>query len=203
MENEDNKKNIFQEVDTELENIESLESELDELETTDELPVFSNEISANSLPDTPVGAKKYNRESMDGKEIMILKVQMFNANKETDELVTSLSNKDVQYYKTKFILTYDEENSEGVKHREYISGGIQFLQKNGNISAPSLWYEGANNQLADLFSKVAEFKKVDPKELSPREFLNFLNSGPKCLIKWVDVEFKKVVTHKNLVEKFL
>jgi dimeric dUTPase (all-alpha-NTP-PPase superfamily) len=158
----------------------------------------------NSLSETPVGqSKKYNRESMDGKTVKILKAQMFNPDVDNDKLITSMTNKDVKYYKTKFILTYDEENSEGVKHREYISGGIQFLQKDSTISVPSLWYESANNQISELFAKVADFKKITPKELSPREFMNFLNSGPKCVIKWTDVEFNKNITQKNLVEKFL
>ena len=196
MENEE--KNVFEELDTELDVV------LEEPQTNEELPSYSDEVNIDKLPDIPVGqSKKYIRESMDGETVKILSAKMFNPNKETDELITSLSNKDVQYYKTKFILTYDKDNSEGVKHREYISGGIQFVQKDGSISAPSLWYEGATNQLSDLFEKVAKFKGIEPKELSPREFMNFLNSGPKCVIKWADVEYRKKITHKNLVEKFV
>jgi hypothetical protein len=198
MENKE-EKNIFEEVDMELNDVpESEETK------TNEVPSYSDEVDIDNLSDTPVGQnKKYTRESLDGETVKVLSAKMFNPDRTNDDIITSMTNPDSKYYKTKFLITFDKENSEGVKHREYLSGAIQFIQKDGSISAPSLWYEGADNQVATLFNKVANAKGVEPKELSPREFMNFLNSGPKCVMKYTDVKFNKVIYHKNLVEKFI
>lgn len=194
-------KNPFEEAEMEQNEV----PEVEETQTSsEELPDYSDEIDTEKLSDTPVGqSKKYNRESLDGETVTILSAKMFNPDRENDNIITSMTNPDSKYYKTKFVITYDKENSEGVKHREYLSGAIQFIQKDGSLSAPSLWYEGADNQVATLFAKVAEYKKVEPKELSPKQFMNFLNSGPKCVIKLTDVKFNKKVFQKNLVEKFI
>lgn len=196
-------KNPFEELEGQH-NVPTEEQQSEEIETKSEELPQTDEINVNSLPNTPVGqAKKYKRESLDGKEVKILSVKMFNPDKENDEIIKAMSNPDTKYYKTKFLLTYDIENSEGVKHREYLSGAIQFIQKDNSISSPLLWFEGSESQVGDLFAKVAKYKNIDPKDLSPREFMNFLNSGPKCLIKDTEVKFNKVVHHKNLVEKFI
>lgn len=164
----------------------------------------SDEINFNSLPDVGVGdMKKYERQDLQGKTVKIVSAKMFNANPKTDELLTALSNKETKYYKTKFILTYDSENKDGLKDREYLSGALQFLQKDGSISQPLLWFEGADSQVAELFEKVAKFKGIEPKKLSPREFMNFLNSGPSAELYSKEVIYLKQKYHKNMVKEFV
>jgi hypothetical protein len=193
-------KNPFEDVEMELNGVPQVE----EPQTSEELPGYSDEIDMNSLPDTPVGQnKKYNRESLDGETVKIQSVKMFNPNRETDEIIDSLSGNGSKYYKTKILITYDKENSEGVKHREYLSGAIQFIQKDGSLSSPNIWYEGSESQVGALFEKVAKIKNIEPKELSPREFMNFLNSGPKCVVKYTEVKYNKQKYYKNLIEKFI
>jgi hypothetical protein len=193
--------NPFEEIENELEGVQEVE---ETQKSSEELPSYSDEIDMDKLSDTPVGQnKKYTRESLDGKTVTIFSAKMINPDRTNDKIITAMSNSESKYYKTKFVLTFNEENSKGVRHREYLSGAIQFIQKDGSLSAPSLWYEAADNQVANLFEKVAKFKGIEPKDLSPKQFMNFLNSGPKCVIKYTDVEFNKKILQKNLVEKFI
>ena len=165
---------------------------------------ITDEIDFSNLSDKGVGElKKYERENLDGKTVKILSAKLFNPDTKTEEPTTALSNKDTKYYKTKFILTYNLENKDGVKHREYISGALQYVQKDGSISSPQLYYEGAESQVSDLFVKVAKFKGVEPKSLSPREFMNFLNSGPTVILEWKEVIYMKQKYYKNLVKEFV
>ena len=164
----------------------------------------SDEIDIDNLDDTAVGEnKKYERESLDKQVVKIKHVKLFNPDRENDEVITSLSNKDVKYYKTKFIITFDKKNKDGVNHREYLSGAIQYIQKDGSLSQPMFWYKGTNSQVGKLWERVAEFKGVEPEDLSPREFVSFLNSGVKAEIEYADVEFRKQKYKKNLIKKFV
>ena len=164
----------------------------------------SNEINYEKMSDTAVGDKvKYVRENLDKKQMTIEKAQLFNANPVNDKIITAMNDKSKQYYKASLIVTYSEKNKDDVNHREYYSGCIQFLQKDGSLSEHSFWYEGAGNQVAQLWEDVAEFKKKDPKDLSPREFMGFLNGKPKIELENVEIKFNGKKFNKNLVGKFL
>lgn len=159
----------------------------------------AGEVDYEKLSGKPIG-ETYTRENLDGKIVPILKATLFNANT-TEEPITALKDPTKKYYKCNFIIYYDTPNQD----REYVSGVIQFQQKDGTLSAHQFWYEGAENQLASLWEAVAIAKNVKPEDLSPREFMAFLNNKPKALIK--QKEFKNItaggMVKKNMVEKFI
>lgn len=181
---------------------EKMESKNDSKET--QQPVTSSgEVDYEKISEVAVGDKvKYERENLDGQEVTIEKAQLFNADT-SDDPISALNDKTKKYYKCNFIVTYDKKNKDGVQHREYYSGAIQFVQKDGSLSPQSLYYEGAKNQVSNLWRLVAEKKGIEPDRMSPREFVGFLNNKPKAVLKYVDVEFNKNITQKNLVEKFI
>lgn len=167
------------------------------------------EVDYDKLSDVAVGdKKKYERESLDQQEVVIEKAQLFNANPETDELITAFTNVNSKYYKSNFIITFDKKNKDGINHREYISGTIQFVQNDGKLSEHSIYYEDKDGlppetQIANLWTEVAKFKKINPLKMSVREFMGFLNSKPKAILKYADVKYNKKIYKKNLVEKFI
>jgi len=131
----------------------------------------------NKLSDKPVGAtKKYVRQSLHDKVVKIISAELEEAT-ESDEVITTLNNKDSTYKKAKFILTYDTKNEDDVNDREYLSGIIQFIQKNGSLSDPKFYQAESENQVSNLWRLVAKKKNLEPNDLSPREFMGFLNSG--------------------------
>jgi len=171
--------------------------------STEQQPV-SDEINFDNLSNVAVGQqKKYVRPDLGGKTVKIKSAKLFNANKETDELITGMTNKETKYYKTSFLVTFDTQNADGVDDREYMSGVIQYLQKDGSISAPNIWYEGSRSQASALWVAVAKVKGVEPKELSPRAFMNYLNSEPSAKIENVEIDFQGKITKKNVVKEFI
>ena len=199
MENE----NIFDEIEQES-SVQTSNEQPSVDDNSTEQQTVSDEINFDDLSDVAIGQqKKYERQSLDGKTVKIKSAKLFNADKDKDQVITAMNNPDVKYYKTTFIVTYDTKNKDEVFDREYISGVTQFLQKDGTISQPNIWYDGSESQSASLWNKVAEFKGVEPKELSPREFMNFLNSGPSAEIEYADVKYNKQVFKKNLVKRFV
>lgn len=142
----------------------------------------SNELSLDDFSNTAVGDKiSYVRPNLDKTQDVVEKFQVFMPNIEEDE--PSLSqDKKTQYWPVTMILTYASKNQDGVNNREYISGTKVFEQRNGGPSEPSIWYDGSRTQAAYIWEKVAESKGVKPEELSPREFVAFLNNKPKVEI---------------------
>jgi len=165
----------------------------------------SGEVDYEKLSDTAVGdKKKYERENLNGKTVKVLKAQLFNANTaDQSTLVTAMNDPSKKYWKCTFILTYDCKNKDEVNHREYLSGAIQFVQQDGSLSEHSLWYDGATNQVAELWEKAAAFKGVEPKALSTREFMGFLNSGVHVELEDRKIIYQKKEHHKNLVKQFV
>ncbi len=161
--------------------------------------INNNEFDYEQLSDQAVGEKKkYNRVLLDGQTVTILRAQIFLADT-TQPPKEAMNDKTKKYYPCNFIVSYQTDNQD----REYYSGVIQHINRNGQLSEPNFWYEGAENQAANLWKAVAKFKNKDPKELSAREFMAFLNNKPKAVIKTYDIKFKGVVTKKNLVEHFI
>ena len=214
---EENKDNVFQKM--EAENIDSLPpaSQAPPVVNTPQGPVsqplsepaVSGEMNYEQLSDTPVGEnKKYERENLDGQKHQLLKAQLFRANtsEQPTRALSDPTNPDKEYYKCTFILTLASKNKEGVNHREYLSGATQFRkdlldpQRKDNFN---VWYEGAENQVAELFANVAKFKGVEPKDLSLKAFMGFLNSQPHATMTYRDVMYMKTKYHKNFVKEFV
>lgn len=164
-----------------------------------EQPVSGNgEIDFNAMSDVAVGEKKkYVRSILNGRTVGIKSAQLFNPDT-SEEPITSMSNKDVKYWKCTFILTYDTKNADGVDDREYLSGAIAFQQKNGTPSDIKLYRDGAENQVSDLWRLVAKFKGVDPLKLSPKMFMATLNSGIKVKLELKKIKFQGKTHEKNL-----
>ena len=157
----------------------------------------------NCLSNTPVGEmKKYERQDLHVQTVKIYSAEVFEATSEDEEIV-SLKNKDVKYKKAKFILTYDTKNKDDMRDREYLSGIIQFVQKDGKLSDMKFYNADAENQVASLWKLVAAKKNIKPEELSPREFMGFLNSGTTVLVEKTEVKYNKEKFYKNLPKAIL
>jgi hypothetical protein len=106
--------------------------------------------------------------------------------------------KDKELKPCQFILTFDHEGQ-----KEFLSG-IRVFKRGEKYSDPTITRDRVN-QASQLLGIYADFKKKNINEVSLREFLAYLNSQPKVVIK--GVEFKNPTTgltvKKNMVEKFL
>lgn len=146
----------------------------------------SGEISVDDFSDTAVGDKiKYTRPNLAGKEDVVEKFQVFAP--DTTKAPSDSQAKTSKYWKVQITLWYDSKNEEDVQNREYISGARAFVNRDGSASEISFWYEGCETQCGYLWEKVAEHLKIAPKDLSPRQFVAFLNSKPKAKLfaqKW-------------------
>ncbi len=141
------------------------------------------EIDLTNFSDTAVGdKKKYVRPDLNQHEQVVDKYQVFEPDPSKDELKDSQSGTS-KYWSVTQIITYDSENEDGVQNREYVSGAIAFEQRDGSASDISFWYEGCEHQSGMVWEAVALALGKEPKELSPREFIVFLNSKPKVAIE--------------------
>jgi len=155
-------------------------------------------VDYTALSDQALGDKvKYVRTSLDGKTVKIKSAELFNADT-SEPPITAMNGSGKQYYKFNFILSYDTENND----REYIPGGIQFINKDGGLSDHQFWYDGTGSQLGMLWEAVAKAKGVEPNKLSPREFMGYLNSGVSAVIEEVKGKFQGKEWKKNLVKEF-
>lgn len=151
-------------------------------------PKQRKEISIENFSDrAPADEVKYERPDLNGQEDVIEQFQVFEPDPHQDELVASKTGTS-EYYKVQVILTYASKNKDGLNNREYLSGSKAFVQKNGAVGAPNYWYDGAETQVAALWELVAKHLKIEPKEMSPRQFVAFLNSKPK--VKVVSTKYK-------------
>ena len=170
----------------------------------------AGEVSADQFSDVPVGDQvKYTRPDLDGKEDVIDKFQVMSV--DTNAPTKSAQGGNCEYWKAQMILTYESKNDDGVQNKEYISGARAFKQKDGTASPISFWYEGAKkqSQSAMIWEMVAKHLDVEPKALSPRQFVTFLNSKPKVKIvskKYDNYNAPKgapATVHKNMPGEFL
>jgi len=102
-----------------------------------------------------------------------------------------------------FKLYYDLEGQQ-----EFYSGVRVFKvvddKKNEKYSPPSIPRD-RQNQASQLLGKYADFKKKDINEVSLREFMGFLNSQPKAVIKTETVKnpTNGETIQKNMISKFV
>ena len=169
----------------------------------------NNELSLEDFSNTAVGDKiKYNRPNLDGKKDVIDKFQVFMPDIDKDEPQLS-RDRNTEYWTATCILTYESTNEDGLQNREYISGIKVFKQRDGRPSEPNFYYTSSRTQIAYLWEKVAMSKNVEPEELSPREFIAFMNNKPKVIIE--SKEYDNYTTergapkfvYKNMPKEFI
>ena len=147
----------------------------------------SKEISVEDFSDTAVGDKvKYVRPDLDGKDDVIEKFQVFQP--DINKASKSFQNNNGAYWPVTMIMHLESKNEEDVQNREYISGARAFVQDDGSPSDISFWYEGSETQAAYVWELVAKSMEVEAKDLSPRQFISFLNMKPK--VKMIGKDYK-------------
>jgi hypothetical protein len=137
------------------------------------------------------------RIDLDGKTVEIIDAKIYMP-KPTDEWIKS-RDKLKEYKRCQFRIYYSIGGQQ-----EFYSGCTVFKQPDGSLSAPSIARDG-KTQASVLFNKYAEYKKKDMKEVSLKEFLSFLKTKPKAIIKVEEVEnpTNKQIIKKNMVGKFI
>lgn len=146
----------------------------------------------------PKTAKGPERVDLDGKTVEISKMEIVLPPPDSPWKLSK--NGKVKYKNCIFAVYYDNEGQ-----KEYYSGVKVFDRtKDGKVqySDPTI-QNGASTQASQLKKVYAEYKGKTSEEVSMYEFLSFLSSKPKALIKGKDFEYEGEVTRKNIIEKFL
>lgn len=192
------------------------ENEFENLEADDETPSteFSEVpdeseslISAGAAGEVydwsnaPEGVKAPPRIDLNGKTVTINKAEIILP---PQSRPWEKSRKgDVEYKSCTFVLHYDI----GLQ-QEFYSGIRVFKRDEDKYSHPTIMKDLSKeniNQATRLLKSYAEFKEKDIQEVTLKEFLSFLNSKPKGIIKTKEFENptnEKVVV-KNIVNKFI
>lgn len=97
-----------------------------------------------------------------------------------------------------FTIFYDKENQQ----ENY--SGLRVFEREGKYSHPSFTRD-RNNQLSNLIGLYADFRSIDINEVNLKEFMGFLNSKPKAVIKTESVinPTNNEKIEKNFIEKFV
>lgn len=167
-----------------------------------------SELNLDDFSNTAIGDKvKYNRPDLNNKEDIVDKLQVFMPDI-NEEPKTSKSG-DSKYWPITVLISYDSVNEDGIQNREYVSGAKAFQQRDGSSSDIQFYYDRSKTQCAHLWKLVAQAKKIEPENLSPREFIAFLNNKPK--VKIVKKEYDNFgapkgapeFVYKNMIGEFL
>lgn len=144
----------------------------------------------------PEGAKAPPRIDLSGKEVTIKKAEIIlpPSNRPWDKSRDGTK----EYKYCTFVLHYD------VDGQQEFYNGVRVFNREGKYSHPTIMRD-RQNQASRLFGLYADFKEKDINECSLREFMAFLNSQPKALLKIEEVENPKTkeIIKKNFVEKFI
>ncbi len=148
----------------------------------------------------PEGVKAPPRADLNGREVTIKKADIVLPPSNREWVRSKAGTSEYKY--CTFALHYDVEGQQ-----EFYSGVRVFKrEENGEAkySHPTLTRD-RNNQASKLLGIYADFKGKDINEVSMREFMGFLNSAPKCLIKTESVlnPSNNETVHKNVVDKFI
>jgi len=148
----------------------------------------------NLAPNTP---KAPPRIDLDGKTVTIEKAEIIMPYKDLAWEKTKSSGKDVKY--CTLCLHYNEN-----AQQEFYSGIRVFRRDNDEYSPPTVTRDG-KNQASRLWFAYGKYKGKDPNEISLKEFMVFLNSKPKAVIKCGEVSnpATKEIIRKNFVEEFI
>ena len=185
---------------------ESIEEDFPETKTS-EVPDESSDIIASNAgtvydyANAPDTVKAPPRKDLNGKTVIIKKADIILPNQTKPWEWTKDKKKEFKY--CTFKLYYDLD-----AQQEFISGVRIFKvvddKKNEKYSHPSIPRDRVN-QASMLLGKYADFKKKDINEVSLREFMSFLNTQPRAVIK--TMETKNPTTgetiKKNMVDKFI
>jgi hypothetical protein len=186
-------------------------NEFDSLDT-DDLPETTTEeatsggeelISKGSAPQVydfnaaPDYVKAPPRIDMNGKTVTIIKADIIIPPMDKPWGKTRDGTKDVK--NCTFKLYYSEGGQV-----EYYSGVRVFKAQDGKYSHPSMTRD-RKNLASELLGVYADFKKKDIAEVSLKEFLSFLNSRPKAIIKVVEKKNPETeeMVKKNIVGSFV
>lgn len=151
----------------------------------------------SKAPDTPKGAP---RVSLNGQTVTITKADIMLP-RESDPWTKSRAGTS-EYKYCLFKIFYDKENQS-----ESYSGMRVFKRMdNGQekYSDPSMTTD-RNNQVSKILGAYADFKQKDINQVTLREFMGFMNSQPKAVIKSESVTNPKSgqAFEKNFIEKFV
>ena len=170
-----------------------------------------SEISVGDFSDKAIGDKvKYIRPDLNGKTDVIEKFQVFYPDTTKEPNTTQAGDK--EYWVPTMVLNWKSLNAEGLQNREYISGARVWKNKEMPSKDIQFWYEGGadnENQSCILWEKVADCLGLKYDEMSPRQFVVFLNSQPKFKIEAMKVKNYKPkpgaprFVYKNMPGEFL
>lgn len=189
--------------ENEFENLDTEEETAPEQEFSD-VPKSSEGLvdagSAGTVYDwttAPEGIKAPPREDLDGKTVSIKKADIVLPPVDKKWDLTKSGDKEYKY--CTFVLHYDTDGQQ-----EFYSGVRVFKRDENKYSHPTITRD-RNNQASRLLGLYADYKGKDINEISLREFMNFLNSKPKALIKASEVSNPQTneVIKKNFVGKFV
>ena len=145
-------------------------------------------------------AKLPPRADLNNKEVIIENAEIKIPDETQPWQLTRKKDKEVKY--CSFIVRYNIDGQ-----GEYYSGSRVFkkvIKGETKCSVPSITKD-LKNQASELMGLYAEFKGKNINEVSLYEFMNFLNSKPKAILKAVEVENPQTgeKVKKNLVAKFI
>ena len=183
--------------------------EPNEFDTLDDSPNIEGQSSEER--EAPTGNEEFDwqnaskegkapqRIDLDGKEVTIEQAKIILPKEEDEWLPTRAGNKHYKYCQFKLYYSFEGQ-------QEFFSGVRIFKDetKKTGRSEPSIMRDG-KNQASALLCKYAELKGKTPAEVSMFEYMSFLNSKPKAVLKSVEFENpqsgKKI--SKNMVDKFI
>jgi hypothetical protein len=144
----------------------------------------------------PAGTKAPPRINLDGKEVEIIKMQIILPSADKPWLKTRKGDK--EYKPVIFELTYS------IGGQKDFFSGMRVFNREGKYSHPTITRDRMN-QASNLLGIYSDFKKKDINEVSLKEFLSFLDSKPKAVIKSEEITnpVTKEKVRKNLIEKFV
>lgn len=145
----------------------------------------------------PTEGKAPPRINLGGKKTTLLKASLLLPAQDRPWLTSRDGSR--QYKYCVFKLYYDIEGQQ-----EFYSGVRVFKQKDDKYSHPSIMRD-RKNQASNLLGLYADHKGKHINEVSLHEFMSFLNSKPKVLLKQEEAKNPNTgaVIQKNMVEKFL
>jgi hypothetical protein len=144
----------------------------------------------------PEGVKAPPRIDLNGKTVTIKKAEIILPPLDRKWELTKGGDKEFKY--CSFILYYDVDGQQ-----EFYSGMRVFKRENG-YSHPTITRD-RKNQSSRLLGIYADYKQKDINEIALKEFLGFLNSHPKAIIKTEEVSNPEThdVIRKNFIGSFV
>lgn len=183
----------FNEEDTEI-------SEDDQQDTQSEQDLIDKGSRGQvyDINNAPKTAKGPERIDLDGRTVEISKIELILP--PSDSVWKLSKDGKVKYKSCIFAVYYDNEGQ-----KEYYSGVKVFDRSKDGVtkySDPTI-QSNASTQASQLKKTYANFKGKTSEEVSMHEFLSFLNSKPKALIKGKEFEYEGNFTKKNIIERFV